>query len=439
MSMLICLAFALPSALQPAVQDDAKVARARELIDLLAAEKFDAFCAEGDDTMKAGFTPAAAAQTWAGLKFQLGAFQSVGTAEPTPTGAHTSVAMALAFERGTLKLRLVLDKDNRLAGLWIDAIERAVPYEPPAYVKRSAFDEVEITVDAGSFPLAGTLSLPKSGGPYPCVVLVHGSGPHDQDETVGASKPFRDLAWGLASRGVAVLRYEKRTKKYPRGIAADKITLDWETIDDAVAAATLARSRTEIDPKRVYIAGHSLGGFAGPDIARRDGQLAGLIIIAGTARPILDVISDQMNYLAAVDGSVSSEEQSELAKNLEQVAKIRSGDAEALKANFLGAPGSYWLALNKLDPAATAATLSLPILIVQGGRDYQASMKDFDVWKRRLSDRSNVTFALFDKLNHLMIAGEGQSKPEEYNVAGHVDAALIEKLADWVTHPKRDP
>ncbi|RJP37980.1 MAG: alpha/beta fold hydrolase [Phycisphaerales bacterium] len=433
MNVLLCLTLIVSPALHSAVQEDQRKAdRAKALMDLLAAGKFDAFCAEGDETMKAGFQPAAAAQLWANLKAQLGDFKAVEGAQAAPTGGHVSVTLTCRFTQGTLKLRFVLDDNDRLAGLWVDALDRDVSYEAPSYVDRAAFEEVDVTVDAGSFPLEGTLSVPKAAGRRPCVVLVHGSGPHDQDETVMANKPFRDLAWGLASRGVAVLRYEKRTKKYPRGIAADQITLDWETIDDALAAAKLARTRPQVDPKRVFVAGHSLGGFAGPEIARRDPQLAGLIIIAGTVRPILDVVTDQLNYLAAADGTVSPQERAELNKNLDQIAKIRAREAESLKANFLGAPGSYWLRLNDVDSAAVAATLELPILIVQGGRDYQASMKDFEVWKQRLAGRKNVTFALFEKLNHLMIAGEGPSAPAEYGVAGHVDEALIERMAEWI-------
>src|SRR5437868_1155092 len=77
-------------------------------------------------------------------------------------------------------------------------------------VNRDTFDEREVTVGKGEWELPGTLGLPKGSGPFPAVVLVQGSGPQDRDETMGVNKPFQDIAWGLASNGIAVLRYDKR-------------------------------------------------------------------------------------------------------------------------------------------------------------------------------------------------------------------------------------
>jgi hypothetical protein len=121
------------------------------------------------------------------------------------------VYVTCEFQRGKLDTKVVFD-GNKITGLFFVL---SGTYKPPPYADSSKFEEREISIGKGIWSLPGTLSLPKGVGFFPAVVLVHGSGPHDRDETIGPNKPFRDLANGLASRGIAVLRYEKRTKQYP--------------------------------------------------------------------------------------------------------------------------------------------------------------------------------------------------------------------------------
>ena len=113
----------------------------------------------------------------------------------------------------------------------------------PAYVTRDAFRSARCEVVSGPVSLPGTLSMPAGDGPFPGVVLVHGSGPQDRDETIGGFRPFQDLAQGLASRGIAVLRYDKRTKVYQKELAGTRdLTIRQEVIDDALAAVKLLRA-----------------------------------------------------------------------------------------------------------------------------------------------------------------------------------------------------
>ncbi len=132
--------------------------------------------------------------------------------------------------------------------------------------------------------------------------MVHGSGASDRDETVGANKPFRDLAYGLAERGIAVIRYDKRTKVYgaDSAPAGKEITFDEESVDDALSAIKLARSIPTINPERIYILGHSLGGTLAPRIVQRSDKVpAGIILLAGAARPLEDLFISQVKFLAS--------------------------------------------------------------------------------------------------------------------------------------------
>jgi hypothetical protein len=267
-------------------------------------------------------------------------------------------------------------------------------------------------------------------------VLVHGSGPSDRDQTVGLVKPFRDLAWGLASQGIAVLRYEKRTKQYASRFTPEvvaKLTSREETTDDALAAADLLRQTEGIDPARIYVLGHSLGGYLLPRIAAADPQIAGLVVMAGPTRPLEDVILEQFTYLLGLDG-ISAEEQGQLDGLAAQVNRIKDPNLTAAAANtlLLGAPAGYWLDLRGYNPAEAARGLKQPMLILQGGRDYQVTSVDFGGWKSGLASRSDVQLKLYPDLNHLFVAGEGKSTPAEYEDEGHVAEQVVTDIAEWI-------
>jgi len=275
-------------------------------------------------------------------------------------------------------------------------------------------------------------------------VLVHGSGPNDRDETIFANKPFRDLAWGLASKGVAVLRYEKRTKQYAAKLAASgigKFTVKEETIDDALGAVAQLRSIDNIDSKRIFVLGHSLAGMVAPRIGQTDPKLAGLIILAGSTRPLEDLMVEQTRYLLSLDGKISEAGQAKLDELLVEMAKVKrltSADASSPKL-LLHAPPLYWLDLREHDPVVAVKTLKQPLLILQGGRDYQVTTADFEGWKKALGSQPAVTFKLYPELNHLFVSGEGKSTPAEYERPGHVAEVVVTDIADWIlkTNPAR--
>jgi dienelactone hydrolase len=266
-------------------------------------------------------------------------------------------------------------------------------------------------------------------------VLVQGSGPCDRDETVGANKPFRDLAWGLATKGIAVLRYEKRTTEHAAKLMAHpvRLTVEEETIADALDAASRLRAANGIDPKRVFVLGHSLGALVAPRIGKTDANIAGLIMMAGPTRPLEDLLVEQTRYLLSLDGNASPEGAAKLAALEAEVAKIKKLTATSSSTNWiLGGPPEYWLDLRAYNAVATAKTLKQPLLILQGGRDYQVTPVDFEGWKTGLGSRPGVTFKLYPKSNHLFIAGEGKSSPAEYDQPGHVEEGVISDIVEWI-------
>jgi len=436
--LLLWALLLLPGALhpqdQPAVPD--RVETARLVVQALTDRDFTTVVARFDPTMRRALSPEQLSQSWDALREQVGAFDAQGEATLDRVQGFDRVTVVTTFARGSIDVRVVFNQAGQVSGLWFTPHPRDPSSSPPAYADTGAFREVAVTVGQGEMILPGTLSMPTSAGARPAVVLVHGSGPHDRNETIGPNQPFRDFAWGLASRGIAVLRYEKRTRNYASRIAAAPagFTLREESEDDALAAVTLLRSMPGIDSSRIFILGHSLGGMLAPRIATRDPGIAGVIILAGSTRPLDEILLAQIDYIARLDDSISSEEEQRIAavrEGLAAVAELTAADTSS-PTLLLGAPPSYWLDLRAYHPTETARVLARPMLILQGGRDYQVTMEDLRGWEMALSGRSDVRFRVFPDLNHLFIAGRGRPTPTEYQIPGHVAQEVIEEIAAWI-------
>ena len=417
----------------------------------------DMAAAEGmeDATMRGAAPAAALTQLWSQLEGQFGAFTAAGDVAVEDADPFVKATVTAYFANATVPLIVTVDAEGRVAGLHLGAPgpaatppggSSATPASPSptpavsaaAYVRPDAFTERDVTVGSAPWALPGTLSMPMGSGPFPAVVLVAGSGPQDRDETVGPNAPLRDLAWGLASNGIAVLRYDKRTKAYGTEMAAevDTVTVREETTDDAILAVDLLRQTPGVDPERVFLAGHSLGGYLAPRIAAdASGRLAGIALLEANARPLQRVIEDQLAYLASDAGGADPSAKAMLAALPAQVALVESADlspATPASSLPLGIPAAYWLDLRAYDPVATARALSIPMFISQGGRDYQVPPAELASWRTGLRDRAGVTVREYPSLNHLLLAGTGPSRPAEYAQPGHVAPELVADLAAWV-------
>jgi dienelactone hydrolase len=412
-----------------------EIAHARKFLDLLLKEDFDAAVRDFDDVMLKALPADKLKETWKGLTEQFGKVQKQGAVRIERTGKYVIVIIPFIFEKITLDAKVVFSKDGKVTGL--NFAPPQGEYKAPAYVKAADFQEDKLTIGKEEWALPAILSVPNGTGPFPVIILVHGSGPMDHDETIGPNKPFRDLAGGLASRGIAVLRYDKRTlvhgKKMPKNI-----TVKEETIDDALAAADLLRQRKEIDSKRIFVLGHSLGAMLLPRIGEADPALAGLIVVSGPARPLEDLVLEQTTYLMSQKGDLTDETKAKLAELKKQIERVKdpklSPDTPSDQLT-LGAPASYWLDLRGYQPAIVAVGLKQHLLILQGERDYQVTMEDFAIWKKQLAGLKNVELKSYPKLNHLMLASEGKSIPEEYFRADHVAQEVIEDIAAWIKKP----
>jgi dienelactone hydrolase len=409
------------------------VEMAKTFVTQMSGSQFDKAVEPFDQTMSKALPAESLKQIWDGLIKDNGAFQRITETRTEKYLQYDMVFVTCEFQHEMLDAKVVFTSGNKIAGLFFLPSGK---YKPPSYADFSRFEEKEIQIGKGIWSLPGTLSLPKGDGPFPAVILVHGSGPQDRDETIGPNKPFRDLAYGLASRGIAVLRYEKRTKEHQIMMAmmVSSITVKEETIDDVVSAVEALASQDKIDSKRIVVLGHSLGGMLIPRIAQAQDKICGFISLAGSTMPLEDLVLEQTRYIMSQDGKLNEEAQKKIQDLERQVAVIKSPDLSEKNPGvlLLGGPAKYWLDLRGYEPAKEAMKLRQPILILQGGRDYQVTMENFANWKKALGSRKDASFIVYPGLNHLFIEGKGKSMPAEYSIPGNVAKIVIDDIVKWM-------
>jgi len=429
-----CAAAAKP---QETPQGKDIVSAAGRFVDRMAKGEFSAAVKDFDATMNSVVPPDKLKQIWESLVAEVGPLKAQLSTRTERVGEYDCVFVTCQFEKTKLDVKVVFNRSQQIAGMFFVPTKTAAKYRRPSYARPGAYEEREVQVGAGEWALPGTLTMPLGDGPFPAVVLVHGSGPNDRDETIGPNKPFCDLACGLASRGIAVLRYEKRTRQHAAKLMALKgdFTVKEETIDDALAAAALLRHTEKIAPDRVFVLGHSLGGMLVPRIAAQDPAIAGFIIAAGTTRPLEEIIPAQYKYIFSLQGNISEHDKETLRKVESELARVKALERSPNPPSaelLLGAPPSYWLDLNRHKTVEIARGMKRPVLVLQGGRDYQATLEDFQGWKDALASHKNAQLKLYPKLNHLFIEGEGKSTPSEYENSGHVAETVVKDVAAWI-------
>ncbi len=394
------------------------------------------------DEMKAAVPVDALASGWESAGRLAGSFVGIESIQDGPIDAQTTgIQAVVAFENLNMQVTLAVNESRQLAGLLLQPM--AAEAEAPETVVEEA-----IVVGAGTaYELGGTLTLPAGAeGPVPAVVLVQGSGPSDRDETTGAYKPFRDIAWGLAQQGIAVLRYDKRTYAYGAQFTAEEaaaLTVAEESVDDAVAAAALLKNDARIDASQVYVVGHSQGGMLAPRIDAEGGDFAGLVLLAGSPRTLWEIIYDQQTmFLEALDDAdpAKAANLSFIEGEYEKAKRIAEMSVEeAKKTTVYGLPAYYFQEMDAFDFPAYAAALEKPVLVLQGEDDFQVyADKDFAEYKEILGDREGITYKLYPGLNHFFVDydGPGAGTLDEYSVPGTVSEDVIADLAAWIKQQK---
>ena len=400
------------------------------IIDKLTNNKIGDFYSYFDENMKKQVSQTDVQKLWVDLIAVYGTFDYYKTDITLVSKDGYQIAdVPCIFKNGSVTLRLTLNSKGEISGFFITENTTASNSLQLAH-------DTEVTFGSEAYPISGSLTLPEGDGPFPAVILVHGSGPNDRNEQIGPNLPFMDLAEQLSAQGVAVLRYDKRTYLYGSELAAlTDITVQDETIDDAVYAFEYLKTLDTINAEQIYIAGHSLGGYLIPRIAAQTPEAAGYILLAASARPLEDMMLEQTEYLLGLEKNLDDASKQKLLKQTsDMVSAVKSltPDTELTAEQLGGVPASYWLDLKNYDPIAEIQQIDKSILILQGGRDYQVTKTDYDLWLSAFHEYSDVHYRFYDNLNHLFMSGTGKSIPDEYQQKGTVDTAVGTDIVNFV-------
>jgi uncharacterized protein len=414
-----------------------RVEAARKFLNHLREDEFREAYEMCDSTLREKMGHDVFVQAWNGLNLYMGEFQSVDSIWAESLGATQRVYQRCSFKRAKQDLILSFSRSGAVTGaLFTHPLK---PYQVPSYAKPGAYREEPVTICTGKhFQLPGLLTVPVNTSRFPVVVLVHGSGPGDRDESVPGTpnKVFRDLALGLAAKGIATLRYDKRTRVYPDDFGqGSSYTLREEYLDDVKSAVDLAARVPGADRKRIIVIGHSQGGMLAPLIAKENRRVSGVILMAGNARPVEDLLIEQYTYLGSTEGGKLSEEARAAIDSVTLMAeRVKRLTSPSYPASLLplSLPASYWMDLSRCRQVEVARSLRCNILVLQGEKDFQVTLTDLEIWKQALAGKKNVTFRSYPLLNHLFHEVEGRSTGRDYERPGNIPEYVISDIASWI-------
>lgn len=400
--LLFFLLSLLPLTMMAQEDSEEVVRRAGHIFSLIQHDQADSLYDMMADDMRQVVTREHLRGVMLQVEQMFGSFRELSQWEVTRHDSLTVCSTICSFESGSLNLIVAFDDSWLLHGLRLMPVSENTSDEP---LPDGVVELVDTVYAADGLALPCVVTLSGLSAEPPIVVMVHGSGPLDRDETVMTNKPFRDLAHLLALRGISSLRYDKRTF-----VSSDPVaSVEEETVNDALAAVALARTYNN----NVYVLGHSLGAMMAPDIAAST-VLQGIVMMAAPARDMEQVVGDQLDFLAA---SGATEEQKR----------------QALSDLHRQAP-HYFVPQHQVHKALR---LSIPMLLLQGERDYQVTMTDFRIWQKKLGKKKQVTLISYPSLNHLFISGEGPATPQEYLKKGIVSEQVADDIAKFISPKNR--
>ena len=417
------------------------VERARDRLGAFLDQRYIEFIHDTDPTGFQPFELEAIRAQGETLRAQLGRPCAIDTEYAQPGAETVLVRFRVLYERAAVWLNVVVDAQGRLNAFFqTQQPEPLEPWDPPAYVDRRLFEERPIVLRSNGFELAASLCLPQAPGRLPGLVLVAGMGPWDQDMTVGACKPFRDLAWGLATQGIVTLRYTTRSQAERMSVQAASMNVHEMMVDDAVAAIRRLRRNSRVRRNQVCVLLHGYAARIAPLLARRVPRLAGIVIVASPGRSVFDPLEREARWgeRSIARTLIAQDAKPVFDQALETLRRVRSGE-DVPGAAFKCLPLSFWRQLEQVNVFAAARDLRQQILVIGVGRSPLITREDFTDWRTALKDCEHVTFRWYPTLDLALVPRTQVSGPEACWQGGHVSQSLINDLVEWIRRIRPPP
>jgi hypothetical protein len=353
------------------------------------------------------------------------------TLGPIEIITHDSAGQVRWLEIPAQRARAVYARaDENLPVLAGSARPRPDYTAPPGASYTAEEVRVPVTPAAGdTFSLGCTLTLPRNGKrPLPAAITITGSGLQSRDEdlwpTVAGYRPFRQVAERLANAGLATLRCDDRGKDASGG--DPKIATTVDLANDTRAQIAWLRARSEINPLKIVLVGHSEGGIIAPMIAADDRRVAGIVLMAGPGKPGHAILRDQARWPVLSQAGLSA---------ADRAAQLAAADS-SVRADS-SAAGAWFQWFYRYDPLPTAKKVTQPTLILHGALDRQVSAGQSDTLARAIRSGGNkqVTVRVFPGLNHLFLMSPTDGSPAEYGDLKDplLPAPVLDVITDWVT------
>ena len=332
-------------------------------------------------------------KSWDGETKGLTGYQGIETVVETVGEERETVMVTIRYKDNKgMKVKYIFNNENRVAGLWFEHTtlpplsdsgeEKEVKEDLPS----CSYEETDFTVGRKPYELNGILTMPSVSGKVPVVILLSGDDAADMDGMIGASEntPMRDLAYGLANRGIATLRYNKRAFQYASTVSSGAGTYEL-FLQDACYAVDQIYNDRRIDREHIYLLGHGKAAdYLTAVIHKKEKRIAGAVMMAG--KPV----------------AVREQYYSDSEKDIQ------------FDARYL------------MDENST-----MPLIVLQGEEDFENGLEDFRAWRTVLKGRAHTEYRSFKKLNHYFINYSGKKDATEYDTAGKVNTSVTDVIAAW--------
>ncbi len=431
-----CLTVSMASLL--ANVSDLRLEKSKEFLDLLKNKDYSKCQLYFDESMKELLPDSLLKKVWEVNLTKYGKSGNIISATFKKVNGYLVYENTVSFEKKSVIYKTLFvetDTTNKIAGLYFLPVQSDNSHKLPTYINKYLFKEIDTFFISGKYKIYCNVSYPLDLPKTNAILILSGSGPNDRNGSIGATKIYRDIAWGLASKGNLVVRFDKRTKTYGQSMNKEEmsnLTINEEYLEDASAAIEFIKSFEIVDSNYIVLLGHSQGGTVLAPLAEKFPNIYGLAHLATPARRLEELLPEQIDYLSQFDSTGIVKKSSIKIKEVCDYQLKNLNENSPSDSLLFGLSAKYWLSLKNLNYKELISKSKKRMFFAFGGRDYNVPQKDEQIWRQILTGKSNVNFKTYEKLNHLFIYGEELDNPKDYDKENFVSPDLIEDLNNWI-------